>query len=203
MEQADFDVVGDAGSGKVTLEALAERRVTVVITELTIQDPTGLEFLDALRERHPEVRALVLTDSGAYEHARAAFAAGAAGFALKSSGHDELLAAIRCVAGGGRYVNAAMASRIVVDYLGNLEGGPASAAPPVITKRERDVLTRVANGQVNREIADDLGLSIWTVRKHRQNLMQKFSLHNSADVTAFAIGNGLVPVDPRQHPRRS
>lgn len=202
-QEEDLLIAGDAGEGGALLAMLAHEPADVVILDLALENPMGLDLLPTLRDQHPGVRVLVLTDAGGYEYARAAFAAGAAGFALKSSSHEELLEAIRAVAGGGRYVNSTIASRIVVDYLGNLNGAHASGLPPVITKRERDVLTRVATGHVNREIAAELGLSIWTVRKHRQNLMQKFSLHNSADVAAFAISNGLVPPDPRPITRRS
>jgi DNA-binding NarL/FixJ family response regulator len=201
--EVDLAIVGDADSSDGVLEMLASVPVDVIVTDLALHGKTGLELLDVLRVRHPAVPVLVLTDCGGYEYARASFAAGAAGFALKSGSHAELLHAIRTVAGGGRYVNGEIASRIVGDYLGNASAGRSALKPPIISKRERDVLTRVAAGHGNREIAEQLGLSIWTVRKHRQNLMQKFSLHNSAAITAFAINNGLVPVSPNHDPRRS
>ncbi len=201
--EADLAVVGDVGTSEELLATLAKVQVDVVVTELALPGTTGLEMIDALRELHPAVPLLVLTDFSGYEYARASFVAGAAGFTPKGGSHAELLQAIRTVASGSRYVNPEVASQIVVDYLGNLAGGPTVRTAPVITRRERDVLTRVAAGHGNREIAAQLGLSIWTVRKHRQNLMQKFSLHNSAAVTAFAISNGLVTADPKLTRHRS
>ena len=194
--ETDFKVVADVGTREDLLATLAQVQVDVVVTELALPGTTGLDLIEMLRSQHPSVPLLVLTDCAGYEYARASFVAGAAGFTPKEGSHAELLQAIRTVASGGRYVNSDVASQIVVDYLGNLSGGPDVRAAPVITRRERDVLTRVAAGHGNREIAEQLGLSIWTVRKHRQNLMQKFSLHNSAAITAFAISNGLVPAHP-------
>jgi DNA-binding NarL/FixJ family response regulator len=201
--EADLKVVGDAGTGEELLAALAKVKVDLVVTELSLPGTSGLDLIESLRAAHPDVPLLVLTDSAGYEYARASFVAGAAGFTPKGGTHAELLQAIRTVASGGRYVNSEVASQIVVDYLGNLSGGPDVRTAPVITRRERDVLTRVAAGHGNREIAAQLGLSIWTVRKHRQNLMQKFSLHNSAAVTAFAISNGLVSAHPQPTRHRS
>ena len=109
------------------------------------------------------------------------------GYTLKSSSQDELLEAIRTVRDGHQYLCRAMSSQIVDEYLRGV--GPARPRPqmPVVTRREREVLTRVATGRQNKEIAAELGLSVWTVRKHRQNLMRKFSLRNAAAIAAFAI----------------
>jgi two-component system, NarL family, response regulator NreC len=201
--EADFTVLGDVGTTEDLYAMLAREPVDIIVTELALPGTAGLDLIEHLRTRHPDVPLLVLSDCAGYEYARAAFVAGAAGFTPKGGSHAELLEAIRTVAGGERYVNSDVASKIVVDYLGNLAGGPDVRAAPVITRRERDVLTRVAAGHGNREIAEQLGLSIWTVRKHRQNLMQKFSLHNSAAITAFAISNGLVPAHPNLTRHRS
>jgi two-component system, NarL family, response regulator NreC len=193
--EPDLDVVAEADTADEAVKRLATTAVDVVITDLALPGGrSGLEFVRELNERFPSVRTLVLTEFGGYEYARASFAAGAVGYTLKGASQSELLDAIRAVRRGERFVNPAVASKIIGDYLSNL------AAPrnerrllPIITKRERDVLTRVASGRENREIAAELGLSVWTIRKHRQNVMKKFALRNSAAITAFAISHGLVP----------
>lgn len=188
-------VVAEAGSAEEAVERLGTTSVDVVITDLALPGGrSGLELVRELSERSPPMRTLVLTDFGGYEYARASFAAGAMGYSLKAASQSELLDAIRAVHRGERFVNPAVASKIIVDYLGNLSVPRNERRMlPIITKRERDVLTRVASGRENREIASELGLSVWTVRKHRQNVMRKFALRNSAAITAFAISHGLVP----------
>jgi DNA-binding NarL/FixJ family response regulator len=195
-QEPDLEVVADADSADAALQRLAAAPVDLVVTDIALPGRrSGLELLVELRDRFPHIRALVLTDHRGYEYARASFAAGAAGYTLKSASQGDLLAAIRAVWSGDRFVNPTVASQIIVDYLGSVSVPRAARVMPIITRRERDVLTRVASGRENREIAAELGLSVWTVRKHRQNLMRKFALRNSAAVTAFAIRNGLVASD--------
>ena len=192
--EPDLDVVAEADSADEALQRLGATSVDVVITDLALPGGrSGLEFVRELNERFPSVHILVLAEVGGYEYARASFAAGAMGYTLKGASQAELLDAIRAVRRGERFVNPAVASKIIVDYLGNLSAPrDARRLLPIITKRERDVLTRVASGRENREIAAELGLSVWTIRKHRQNVMRKFALRNAAAITAFAISHGLV-----------
>lgn len=192
----DVEVVAEAGTCEQALGLLAAHKLDVLVTDLPLPGRSGLDLLTQVRERFPEVRTLVLTDHGGYEYARAAFAAGATGYTLKSASQADLLEAIRAVWSGERYIHATVASRIIVDYLGNVSDPRPPRGVPIVTRRERDVLTRVASGHENRQIAAELGLSVWTVRKHRQNLMRKFALRNAAAITAFAIQNGFVTAEP-------
>jgi DNA-binding NarL/FixJ family response regulator len=192
----DIEVVAEAGTCDQALGLLASRKIDVLITDLALPGRSGLDLLVEMRERFPQVRTLVLTDHGGYEYAREAFAAGATGYTLKSASQTDLLEAIRAVWAGERHIHATVASRIIVDYLGSVSDPRPPRSLPIVTRRERDVLTRVASGRENRQIAAELGLSVWTVRKHRQNLMRKFALRNAAAITAFAIQNGFVTAEP-------
>jgi DNA-binding NarL/FixJ family response regulator len=193
----DFLVVADAGSADEALQRLAANDVDAVITDLALPGRSGLELLADLHRHFPRVKSLVLTALRGDDYVRSCLSAGATGYMLKSSSHTELLEAIRTVAKGERFLCTAVSSRIVTDFLGNPDTPFQPVRAALISPRERDILTRVATGQQNRQIADDLGLSVWTVRKYRQNLMRKFSLRNAAALTSFAIGHGFVSVDTK------
>jgi DNA-binding NarL/FixJ family response regulator len=194
-QEHDLEVVAEAGTVADALQRTADASVDVVITDIALPDRTGLDLLAELRERFPEVRTLVLTGLRGEDFLRSCLAAEATGYMLKSSSHAELLQAIRTVRTGERFLCSAMSSRIVTDFLSNVRTPIQPVRNAIISPRERDILTRVATGQQNRQIAGDLGLSVWTVRKYRQNLMRKFSLRNAAAVTSFAIGHGFVSAD--------
>jgi DNA-binding NarL/FixJ family response regulator len=194
-QEHDLEVVADAGSAAEALQRATESAVDVVITDLALPGGSGLDLLAELHKRFRGVRTLVLTGLRGDDYVRSCLAAGATGYALKSSSHAELLEAIRSVRVGERFLCKAVSSRIVTGFLSNVDAPFQPVRLALISPRERDILTRVATGQQNRQIADDLGLSIWTVRKYRQSLMRKFALRNAAAVTSFAIGHGFVSAD--------
>jgi DNA-binding NarL/FixJ family response regulator len=194
-QEQGLTVVADAGSADEALQRLAEIPVDIIVTDLSLSGRSGLELLSELRTRFPGVRSLVLTSLSGDAYARSCLAAGAAGYALKSSSHAELLTAIRTVHAGQRFLCESVSARIVAGFLDNVETPLPSVRESLITPRERDILTRVARGQKNSRIADDMGLSVWTIRRHRQKLKKKYALDNTAAITAFAIGHGLVKAD--------
>jgi DNA-binding NarL/FixJ family response regulator len=191
-QEPDLEVVAEAGDADEALQRLAETAVDVVITDLTMPGRSGFELLAELRECFPRVKTLVLTELRGDDYVHTCLSAGVTGYALKSSSHAEFLEAIRTVRDGERFVCKAVSARIVTDFIRNLDARVQPVRPALVTRRERDVLTRVASGLLNREIAAELGLSLATVRKYRQTLMKKFSLHNAAAVTAFAVRNGYI-----------
>lgn len=194
--ESDLDVVGEAGDSLETMEQLEHRGIDVLLLDLALPGRSGVDLLPDIRLRFPQVRVLILTGHAGEEYVRACFANGASGYLLKNASRTELLQAIHTVHRGERYVCEEISAQILRGYLNGTE---LQRAPParvdIMTQRERDVLTRVASGKQNKTIAHELGLSVKTVRKHRQNLMRKLSLHNSAAITAFAIGNGFVSAD--------
>jgi DNA-binding NarL/FixJ family response regulator len=145
-----------------------------------------------LRKVCPATRIVLLTAHGTEEYIRAGLDAEADGYVLKDSGHGELLTAIRTVAAGKQYLCNAVSSLVLATYLHR--GARGSAQDPLsgITGRERQVLTRIACGHSNKNVARDLNLSVKTIEKHRANLMRKLHLHNAADITRFALNHHLV-----------
>ncbi len=188
--QPDVRVVAEARTGVEALAALAAHAPQVLLLDLSMPDLDGVETITRARAAAPATGILVLSMHAAREHVRPAIRAGAHGYVVKGSGLDDLVRALRAVAGGARFFDAAVA---------DVAAEPFAAAPgdPLdrLTPREREVLRRVAEGRTNRMIADDLGLSPKTIDAHRTNLMRKLDLHDAQGVTRFAVRHGLVPPD--------
>jgi DNA-binding NarL/FixJ family response regulator len=190
--EADFEVIAEAGSTDEALAILAVNTPDLVIVDLAMPGRGGLTLLAELKARFPGVRSLVLSCHDTEECIRASLERGALGYVLKDASYLELLEAIRMARIGQHYLCSAVSKHVVSYYLGGTSRPRARPGVAPVSRREREVLTRIAEGDANKKIAADLGLSVKTVRKHRQNVMQKLSLHNSAAVTVYAIQNGLV-----------
>jgi len=184
-------VVGEAGSVPEALTAINALNPSVVITDIGLPGATGIDLIAALHEHRCEIPILVLTALQSEECLHAALRAGARGFILKDSSHAELVEGLLAVSAGQKFLCAALSRGILRDLADDIEDGDA-APMGRITRREREVMTRIAMGQSNKDAARELCLSVKTVEKHRSNLMRKLKLHNSAAVTMFALRHGLV-----------
>jgi len=190
--ESDLQVVAEAGGTDEAIAMLPAAMPELVITDLAMPGRGGLELVEELGRQFPAIRALILSAYNNEEYIRAALTRGAHGFVLKDSSREELLQGIRAVLRGEWFLSPAVSSHVVARFLSGPDEVPSNPSYELVTRREHEVLTRIAGGLSNRKIADDLGLSVTTVRKHRQNLMQKLSLHNAASITAYAYRNGLV-----------
>lgn len=190
--EQDLEIVGHAADAATAIDLVRSLRPAVLITDLSLVGESGISLIANVREVTPATACLVLTAHHEEEYFRAAMKAGALGFVLKDASRLELLHAIRSVAVGKQYLSSALASRVLSGYL-RIAGEGSSASPTdQLTDREREVLARIAAGQANKNIASGLAISVKTVEKHRANLMRKLGLHNSAEVTMFAVRYGLI-----------
>jgi DNA-binding NarL/FixJ family response regulator len=185
-------VVGEAGNGSDGLAAIESLEPSVVITDIGLPDRSGIELIEALRARKCSSPILVLTVLHSEEKLRAAMHAGASGFVLKDSPLAELVEGLHAVSSGQKFLCQSLSEEIFGGMANHVSRDPDRAKVRLITRREREVLTRIALGQSNKGVARELGLSVKTVEKHRSNLMRKLNLHNSAAVTMFALRHGLV-----------
>jgi DNA-binding NarL/FixJ family response regulator len=191
--EPDLVIVGEAGTADEALELVGRTEPALVLSDIALPDRSGLALIGELRARCPGIRILMLTAYSGEDYIRAALNTHADGYVLKDASRAELLHAIRAVAKGEKYVCAAITSRLMSGFLGGSDAPPALCA--LLTPREREVLTRIALGLPNKLIAKALGLAVKTVEKHRSNLMHKLSLHNTAEVTMYAVRTGLVSAD--------
>lgn len=187
-----FVVVGEARTGEEAVALAAEHQPNVVLLDLSLPGMSGLDAAAALRARWPEIRVLVLSMHEQDEYVIAAVRGGAHGYVLKDTGPAELRAAIRAVHDGAGYFSPAVATRLGAAIRGEVTADSPGERLARLTPRERQVLTHVAEGWTNREIATRLGISPRTVESHRESLMKKLSLRSVAELTRFALASGLI-----------
>lgn len=180
----DLTVVADTGHGDEVERLVRENRPDLLLLDLDLPGCHGVELTRKVKAAHGGTRVLILTASPSAASVKAAFEAGADGYVLKHENAEELLYAIALVLSGIVYLSKGLAQ---------LSALPASAEETPITAREQQILALIARGESSSDIADKLNLSVLTVRKHRQNLMGKLSLHNVAEVTAYVLRSSALP----------
>ena len=191
--QADMEVVGEAANGMQAIELARSLQTDIVVMDIGMPGMNGLEATRALKTVQPQTIVLVLTMHEDEEYFFRILAAGASGYLLKGAGSAELLTAIRAVQQGGVYLYPTMAKKLMSDYLKGRESGMSSNDP--LTPRESEVLKLIAAGRTNREIAEDLVLSVNTVQTHRLHLMEKLNLHNRTELIKYAMRRGLIDTE--------
>jgi two-component system response regulator NreC len=196
--QEDMTVVGEAASGEDGLRALdelflgpAERHPNVVVMDLMMSGIGGIEATKRVREERPDVQVLVLTMNEDRAYLREAFRAGASGYVLKDAVDVELLDALRAVADGGRYLHPRLGAELIKAEE-EARRGPATARGVPLSEREVDVLRLVAAGYSNKEIAEELYLSVRTVETHKTHIIQKTGLRQRSELVRFATDSGLI-----------
>lgn len=189
----DLEVVGEAGDGREAIECVDKLKPDLMITDLSMPRMNGVDAVREIKKRNPDTKVIVLTVHKTEEYILATLQAGADGYLLKDSTYAELLMAVRYVLGGKQYISPGISEKVLEGYLEGRKTLKTRTSWETLTGREREVLTLVAEGYRNKEIAGELGISVKTVEKHRANLMEKLNLHNAQALTAFAVEKGLVP----------
>ena len=192
LAEAGLDVVATASDGTEALTRAAATRPDVVVLDLQIPAPNGVEVTDALVRADDTVRVLILSASGEQDDVLAAVKAGATGYLVKSASRDELVSAVLRVAEGDTVFTPGLAGLVLGEYR-RLSDGPATADDdtPRLTERETEVLRLVAKGLSYKQIAERLFLSHRTVQNHVQNTLRKLQLHNRVQLVRYAIERGL------------
>jgi two-component system, NarL family, response regulator NreC len=180
----DLEVVGEAHDLASARSVIAERRPRVLILDVNLPDGLAVDAVPALREEAPETEIVLLTMERDLTLARRALDGGASGYLLKDSAHLELIEAVRAAAAGERHLASAVAA--------GLKERDASEERPILSPRETEVLKLMALGYTNREIAEQLSLSVRTVETHRAHVQQKLSLSSRPELTRYALANGLI-----------
>jgi DNA-binding NarL/FixJ family response regulator len=185
-ETQDIVVGGEARTGGEAIERVRGGGWNVVVLDLNLPDRPGLDVLAQLRAMAPALPVLILSMQEAPSYAARAMKAGAAGYVSKSNAREHLVAAIRKVARGERFLTPAMAESLALDFM---QGGGSR----VLSDREFEVLCLIAGGKPPREIAASLGVSVKTVATHRARVLEKLGLKNNADLVQYAIEHQLLP----------
>jgi DNA-binding NarL/FixJ family response regulator len=189
--QSDMHVVGEAERGRGVVEQLQARNAPpdVVVLDISMPDINGARVAANIRTALPKVKIVALTRHAEKAYVQQMLQAGATGYVLKQTAADVLISAIRAVAGGDTYLDHAVAGKLVESL-----GGPRASAggPDALTPREREIVTLVAYGHTNKEIASTLGITVKTVETHKTNVMQKLEITSRAELVRFALTQGWL-----------
>jgi DNA-binding NarL/FixJ family response regulator len=186
--EGDIEPVGEAATGREALFQARDLKPDVVLLDVVMADQSGLEVLPMLLHEHPAVKVLMLSMLDDPRYVREAFDAGANGYVLKEAADIEVVAAVREVARGGRYVSSELGARLIT---GEAEAARRAEENP-LSNREREVLRLLALGYTNQEIAAQLHVSVRTAETHRAHIMQKLRLQSRAELVRYAIVQGLL-----------
>jgi two-component system response regulator NreC len=185
--EQDFEVVAEAGDVDSARRYVRGHRPTVLVADLNMPGGPILNAIPDLRRESPETQIVVLTMQEDPGFAREALRAGALAYVLKEAAEGELVEAVRRAAAGEIYLNPQLGARIASE--------PPPGPPDDLTEREVDVLRRIALGLTNREIADELYLSVRTIETHRQHIQQKLRLSSRAELVRYALRQGIFDAD--------
>jgi len=188
----NFEVVGEAEDGREVIRKIEEYNPDLILMDLSMPRMNGMEAIKEVKKLLPDTKILVLTIHKTDEYILPVLKAGADGYVLKHDTQVELMTAIKSVLEGKSYLSPGVSQKVIEGYVEGSKTVKTKSSWDTLTQREREVLKLIAEGYKNREIADDLCISIKTVVKHRANLMEKLDLHNASALTTFAIEKGLV-----------
>lgn len=191
--EPEVEIVGEASSGEEAVGAADRLQPEVVLMDVAMPGIGGVEATRRIKAAQPQVAVLALTMHEDEEYFFEMLGAGASGYVPKRAAPDDLMSAIRIVRQGDVYIYPSLARLLVKDFLHRSEAG-APEAREELTPREQEVLTFIAEGYSNREIADQLVISVKTVDRHRENIMRKLQLHNRVELVKYAIEKGLISV---------
>jgi two-component system, NarL family, response regulator NreC len=190
--EGDFEVVAEAGTADEAVRAARLEKPDVVLLDVVMPGRSGLDAVAEVLDAAPDAKVLVLSMQDDPRYVREAFAAGASGYLLKEAADAELVAALREVGAGGRYVHPTLGARMAAADA----AAQAKAAADPLSEREREVLRLLALGHTNQEIAKMLFISVRTAETHRAHIMQKLRLSTRAELVKYALAEGLVETAP-------
>ena len=187
-----FEIIGEAPDGREAVRCVEKLEPDLLLMDLSMPRMSGMDAIREIKKRYPDIKIIALTVHKTEEYLLATLQAGADGYVLKDATHDELVLAIKNVMGGKSYLSPGVSEKVIEGYLEGKESNRARSPWETLSQREREVLKLIAESYKNKEIAEDLCISLKTVEKHRANLMKKLDLHNAAALTVYAMQKGLV-----------
>ena len=187
-------IVGEAGNGISAVRRARDLKPDLVLMDVAMPDLNGIEATRRIMTESPGVKVIALSMHADKRFVRGMFAAGAAGYVLKGSAFEELAAAIRTVTAGRIYISPKITDLVLGDYI-KLLTKPSPRGESLLSEREREVLQMLAEGRSSRMIAERLHVSVTTVDTHRKHIMDKLGFRTIAELTKYAVREGLTPLD--------
>jgi DNA-binding NarL/FixJ family response regulator len=193
-KEAGIEVIAEADNGRTTVELSRELDPDIVVIDIGMPDLNGIDATRQIVSESPAVKVIALSMHSDRKFVREMLSAGASGYLLKDSAFEELGTALSTVINNQTYLSPKIADTVVKDYLGKIET-KESKPSPALTKREREVLQLIAEGKTTKDIASQLYVSIKTIETHRKQIMGKVGLNSVAELTKYAIREGLTSLE--------
>jgi two-component system response regulator NreC len=190
--QPDFAVVADAADGRETV-TLAERHTPdVIVMDVAMPTLNGIEAARQICAKLPHTAIVFLSMHSDEGYVLKALKAGARAYLLKDSAENDLIGAVRAVSEGKAFFSPAISKMLVEDYMRQMRERAVEDSYDLLTTREREILQLLAEGKSNKEVANVLNLSLYTIETHRSNIFQKLNLHSTAELILYAIRKGVI-----------
>ncbi len=188
LDTKDIERVDEARDGKETINKVSKKDYNLVLLDISLPGRSGIDVLKQLKSLKPKLPVLILSMHPEEQYAVRSLRAGASGYLTKESAPDELIDAIRKVAGGGKYITSSLAEKLAGEI------GPSTEKPihETLSDREYQVMCMIASGKTVKDISEELNLSVKTISTHRSRILRKMHMDNNAQLTHYAIKHGLV-----------
>jgi DNA-binding NarL/FixJ family response regulator len=193
-KQPDMEVVAEAENGRMAVQLARQLFPKVVVMDIGMPDLNGIEATRQILANNPKVKVIALSMHSAKRFVVEMLKAGSSGYLLKDCAFEELALAIHTVIANQIYVSPGITDMMIKDYVHNLSKTEFSAAS-ILTPREREVLQLLAEGKTTKQIAVSLNVSVKTIETYRQQIMHKLNLHSVAELTRYAIREGITPLE--------
>lgn len=195
VHECGFEVVGDSGDPRAAVDEIAGLKPDVITMDVTMPGLSGIDLIPKVLKVSPRSKVIMLTNHESGRFLEASLRAGATGFLTKDSEPEELQVGIQAVFEGRNYITPRVANSLVARLQSggkDEEMSEQAGRLSLLTAREREVFQLLALGHANKEVARDLGISVGTVKKHRENIQRKLDVHSAAEIARIAIQEGLL-----------
>jgi len=190
--QGDFQVVGEASDGREAVVQAETLDPDIAVLDITMPNMNGIEAARQISSKLPRVSIVVLSMHADEGYVLRALKAGARGYLLKESPEADFIQAIRTVSAGKAFFSPTVSRMLVEDYVRQLQDKNLDDSYELLTQRERELLQLIAEGKSNKDIANMLNLSVYTVETHRGNMMEKLNLHSVPELILYAVRKGVI-----------
>ncbi len=191
-QQADLTVVGEASDGREAVTLANSLKPNVLVMDIGMANLNGIEAASQISQSHPDIFIVMLSMHSDESYVLRALKAGAKGYLLKDSAEADLIRAVHAVADGKSFFSPAVSKVLLDDYVRKLKRSGTEDPYDLLTPREREVLQLVAEGKSNKDVAQLLNLSVYTVETHRSNIMEKLNLRGVPELILYAVRKGII-----------
>src|SRR5271169_752958 len=188
----EFQVVAEAGDGREAVQLTETYSPHVVVADIAMPNLNGIEAARQITQRWPQTAIVILSMHSDESYVLRALKAGARGYLLKDSAEADLIKAVHAVAGGKSFFSPAVSKILLDDYVRKLKRSGTEDAYDLLTPREREILQLIAEGKSNKDVANLLNLSVYTVETHRSNIMEKLHLRGVPELILYAVRKGII-----------